>query len=211
MNFQRQTRLPARLANDWVRFVIRRNSSHFPPIRDRSGLTFFPGRLSHFRPAPIGSAAQPQALFGNNCKCAALISSAPHQANACHSERSEESIVPRCKTDSSARAAGLGMTTSGELEALSHSRTEPKAIIIPQLPDPRDPQNRSWRGLATIVRNSGMIVARKVFPGSVRKQTRACRHKHLLVISSPSKLLGASKEAALRRVDRALRTAEARP
>ena len=69
MKIRRQTRLPRRLAHDWVRFVIRRNSSHFPPIRDRSGLTFFPGRLSHFRPAPIGSAAQPQALFGALSSC----------------------------------------------------------------------------------------------------------------------------------------------
>ena len=37
MKFRRQNRLPARLAHDWVRFVIRRDSSHLQPFRDRSG------------------------------------------------------------------------------------------------------------------------------------------------------------------------------
>ena len=47
--------------------------------------------------------------------------------------------------------------------------------------------------------------------GSVRKQMRVCRNKHLLVIPSPATLLRAAREAALWRVDRALRAAEKRP
>ena len=45
MKFRRQTRLPARLAQDWVRFVIRRISRHLQPFRDRVGLGPFPGPL----------------------------------------------------------------------------------------------------------------------------------------------------------------------
>ena len=33
LKIRRQTRLPARLAHDWVRFVIRRISRHLQPIR----------------------------------------------------------------------------------------------------------------------------------------------------------------------------------
>ena len=49
MKIRRQNRFPARSAHDWVCFVISRISGNFPPIRDRPGLTPFPGRLSYLR------------------------------------------------------------------------------------------------------------------------------------------------------------------
>ena len=53
MKSRREIGATPRFARDWVRFVIRRISSQFPPIRDRLGLTPFPGRVSHLRPAPL--------------------------------------------------------------------------------------------------------------------------------------------------------------
>ena len=44
---------------------------------------------------------------------------------------------------------------------INHKSSRP--LIIPQFSGPRNPQNRSWRGLAKIGRNSGMIAARKAF------------------------------------------------
>ena len=58
MKIRRQNRLPACLAHDWVRFVIRRNSRHFPPIRDWLRLTPFSGP-----PEPPPHRSHPAAPF----------------------------------------------------------------------------------------------------------------------------------------------------